>query len=273
MRSLPIQTKKNNKSGVTGVSVNDKNCYSYIVNDSAKRMSKKFSVAKYGRYEALRLAIKWRRDKELEIHGYSVIPASLVRENIKHKQSRRKAEITERSKKRAALEHRENIKRELALRKKGCQKTAGKFIYRIDDLMMGHGWLLRIEMNEEFIYQMSFRDSEYGSPRIGLIEAQRKRDTLLKMHNIPYAEGRRFSKKIRATNSTGVPGVCRSGFHYHCYIPLLPNKRKTRKISIVTYGEKLAFQMAVEWRREMETEVYGGTVLTDKEVEEIFKRK
>jgi hypothetical protein len=31
--------------------------------------------------------------------------------------------------------------------------------------------------------------------------------------------------------------------------------------------------MAVEWRREMETEVYGGTVLTDKEVEEIFKRK
>jgi hypothetical protein len=236
-------------------------------------MSKKFSVAKYGRYEALRLAIKWRRDQELEIHGYSVIPASLVRENIKHKQSRRKAEITERSKKRAALEHRENIKRELALRKKGYQKTAGKFIYRIDDLMMGHGWLLRIEMNEEFIYQMSFRDSEYGSPRIGLIEAQRKRDTLLKMHNIPYAEGRRFSKKIRATNSTGVPGVCRSGFHYHCYIPLLPNKRKTRKISIVTYGEKLAFQMAVEWRREMETEVYGGTVLTDKEVEEIFKRK
>lgn len=181
--------------------------------------------------------------------------------------------VTERSKKRAALEHRENIKRELALRKKGYQKTAGKFIYRIDDLMMGHGWLLRIEMNEEFIYQMSFRDSEYGSPRIGLIEAQRKRDTLLKMHNIPYAEGRRFSKKIRATNSTGVPGVCRSGFHYHCYIPLLPNKRKTRKISITTYGEKLAFQMAVEWRREMETEVYGGTVLTDKEVEEIFKRK
>lgn len=273
MRSLPTQTRKNNKTGVTGVFVNDKNCYSYIVNDSARRISKKFSVAKYGRHEALRLAIEWRRDHELKIHRYSVIPESLVRKNFKHKQSSRQARRVERLKKRKALEQRENVKRELALRKKDYRKASGKFIYRIDDLQMGHGWLLRVEINKEPLCQKSFRDNQYGSPQNALVEAQKEREKILKMHNIPYAEGRHFSKKIRSTNSTGVTGICRTDFYYHCYIPIQPNKRKTRKISIARYGEDLAFRLAVEWRREKEVEVYGGTMLTDNQVEEILKNR
>ncbi len=273
MRSLTTQTRKNNKTGVTGVFVNDKNCYSYIVDDSARRISRKFSVAKYGRYEALRLAIEWRRDHELKIHRYSVIPENLVRKNFKHKQSSRKARLTEQRKKRAALEHRENIKRELALRKKDYRKESGKFIYRIDDLAMGHGWLLKIEIDKKPLCQKSFRDSQYGSPQNALVEAQKEREKILKKHNIPYAEGRLFSKKIRSTNSTGVTGVCRSDFYYHCYIPIQPNRRKTRKISIAKYGEDLAFRMAVEWRREKETEVYGGTMLTDRKIDEILQQK
>jgi hypothetical protein len=271
MNSLPTQIKKNNKTGVTGVAFTDSFYHSYIANGSGKRFSKKFSIAKYGEYEALRLAVKWRRDNELKIHGYSVIPKQLIYRNSNHIQSTREAEKMRLLKKRAAFECRENIQRELAQQKKSFQKKAGKYIYRIDDLNSGHGWLLRIEIQKEILFNMLFRDSRYGSARDALRFAKMERDKQLKLHNLPYAKGRRFSKKLRSTNSTGVTGVCRSCFYYHCYIPLQPNKRKTRKISIDKYGEKLAFQLAIEWRREKEIEVYGDTVLTSQQIRKILR--
>ncbi len=271
MKMLPKQVKKSNKTGITGVAVTDRFCHCYIVNDSGRRSSKKFSTARYGRDEALRLAIQWRRDNELKIHGYSVIPEQLIQRNVWHEKSTREAESIRQLLKLAAAEHRQNTQRELAQRKRNLQKTAGKYIYRIDDLDAGHGWLLRIEMQKELLCDMFFRDSRYGSADEALQSARTEREHQLRLHDLPYARGRRFSKGLRSTNSTGVTGLCRSASYYHCYIPVTPNKRKTRKISINKYGEKLAFRMAMEWRQEMEIEVYGDTVLTDQRMKEISR--
>ena len=273
MKDLPAHTKRTNRTGVTGVALTDSFCHSYIVNDTGRRVSKKFSVAKYGRFEALRLAIKWRRDNELEIHGYSVIPEELVWRDNRHKESVREACSMKALKKCAALESRENIQKELAERKKTYQKNAGKYIYRIDDLDAGHGWLLRIEMKKELVFNILFRDSRYGSVDEALRHAKNEREKQLKLLDLPYAKGRRFSKKLRSTNSTGVTGICRSGFYYHCYIPVEPNKRKTKKFSVDKYGEMVAFALAMEWRQQKEIEVYGGTVLTDQRIDEILRRE
>ncbi len=271
MKTLPTQVKKSNKTGITGVAVTDSFCHCYIVNDSGRRSSKKFSIARYGRDEALRLAIQWRRDNELKIHGYSVIPEQLTQRNDRHEKSTREAESIRQLLKLAAAEHRQNTQSDLAQRKRNLQKTAGKYIYRIDDLDAGHGWLLRIEMQKELLCDMFFRDSRYGSADDALQSARMERENQLRLHDLPYARGRRFSKGLRSTNSTGVTGLCRSASYYHCYIPVTPNKRKTRKISINKYGEKMAFRMAMEWRQEMEIEVYGDTVLTDQRMKEISR--
>lgn len=273
MKKLSEQTRKNNKTGIMGVAATDGFCHSYIVNDSGKRVSRKFSITKYGQEEALRLAIKWRRDKELNIHGYSVIPEEYVQRKFKHKQSVREAANLKRLKKLAAIEYQQNKIKELAEQKEKYQKMAGKYIYRIDGLDSGHGWLLRIEFQSELLCDKLFRDSQYGSAHKALRSAKKERENQLKLHNIPYARGRRFSKALRSTNSTGVTGVCRTDFYYHCYIPLKPNKTKTRKFSINKYGEELAFQLAVEWRQGKEIEIYGGTVLTDEKVRQLFLRE
>ncbi len=255
---LPTITRKTNKTGVTGVAITDGFCHSYIVGDSGRRKSRKFSVAKYGEDEALRLAIKWRRDHELKIHGYSVIPASLVRRNFKHRQSSHKANLMERGKKMAILENRQKQQEVFTQRKKEYHNTTGKYIYRVDDLVAGHGWLLRIEFGKELVCNLIFRDSRYGSASDALRHAQKERERQLTLHNIPCAEGRRFRKKLHVANSSGVTGVSLSGGYYHCYIPIEPNVTKRRKFSVNRYGEKVAFQLAVEWRKEMETEVYGA---------------
>lgn len=256
-----------------GVAATDRFCHCYIVNNSGKRVSRKFSMTKYGREEALRLAMKWRRDNELKIHGYSVIPEDSVQRTFKHKQSMREAADLKRLKKQAAVEYQQNKIRELAEQKEKYQKMSGKYIYRIDGLDSGHGWLLRIEIHEKILCDMIFRDSRYGSIDEALRQAKRERQKQLVLHTLPYARGRRFSKILRSTNNTGVTGVCRTDFHYYCYIPIEPGKTKTRKFSIDKYGEKTAFRLAVEWRQEKEIEVYGDTILTTEKINEIFSKK
>lgn len=257
MRNLPTKAKSTNKTGVTGVSVLDNFCYSYIAVGSGKRKSKKFSVSKYGKAEALRLAIKWRRDNELEIHGYSIIPAELTRRSFKHKQSVLKANLAARNKKNAALENRQKQQQVLEQKKKEYQDLAGKYIYRIDDLDAGHGWLLKIQIGGEIICDRIFRDNRYGTASNALENAKEEKKRYLKLLDMPHAEGRRFRKKLHVANTSGVNGVSLSGGYYHSYIPVEPNKTKRRKFSINKYSEKLAFQLAVEWRKEMEAEVYN----------------
>jgi len=46
-----------------------------------------------------------------------------------------------------------------------------------------------------------------------------------------------------------------------------------RKFSLNKYGKALAFQLAVEWRRDKELEVYGGTILTDERIKNVIQNK
>lgn len=257
MRKLPTKTKSTNKTGVTGVSALDSFCYSYIAIGSGRRKSKKFSVKKYGKAEALRLAIKWRRDNELRIHGYSIIPVELTQRNFKHKQSVLKANLAARTKKKTTLENRQKAQQAFKQRKKECQSLAEKYIYRVDDLDSGHGWHLKIQIGDEVVCDRVFRDNRYGTASNSLKLAKEEKKRQLELHNMPYAEGRRFRKKLHVANTSGVNGVALSGGYYHSYIPVEPNKTKSRKFSINKYGEKLAFELAVEWRKEMEIEVYN----------------
>ncbi|MFH0782899.1 MAG: AP2/ERF family transcription factor [Pseudomonadota bacterium] len=257
MKNLSTKKKCTNKTGVTGVSASDSFCYSYIVVDSGKRKSKKFSVTKYGKAEALRLAIKWRRDNELRIHGYSVIPAELARRNFKHKQSVLKANLAARNKKKVALENRQKTQQVFEQRKKECQNITEKYIYRVDDLEAGHGWQLKIQIGDVVVYDRVFRDNRYGTTSDAFKTAKEEKKRQLKLHNMPYAEGRRYRKKLHVANTSGVNGVSMSGGYYYSYIPVEPNKTKRRKFSINKYSEKLAFQLAVEWRKEMEAKIYN----------------
>jgi hypothetical protein len=273
MKNLPEIIRKNNKTGVTGVAVSDRFYYSYIVDGSGKRLGRKFSLTKYGEDEAYRLAAKWRRDQELRIHGHSIIPKVLTRREYRHRQSVREAKALKHLKRMAAVESRDELILKFAKQKREYQKKAGKFIYRIDDIDAGHGWMLRIEVRGRLLCDKIFRDSKYGSPNESLRQAKKDREKQLKLHGIPYANGRRFSKFLRTTNSTGVTGVCRTDFCYFSFIPIEPNKTKSRKFSIAKYGEEIAFRSAVEWRKQKEIEVYGDTVLTDERINEIFSRK
>ena len=65
--------QKNNTSGYPGVKYGtSNNCWTAsIINENGKRITKSFSVSKYGK-EARQLAIEWRQNNELK-HGYNVI--------------------------------------------------------------------------------------------------------------------------------------------------------------------------------------------------------
>lgn len=272
MNSLPKKLQANNRTGVTGVGVDANFYYSYIVDEAGRRISKKFSFTRYGKDEACRLAIKWRRDQELRIHGYTVIPKDIIRKEDRHRQSVRRAKAIKSLKRMAVLKNRRAMVREFEKKKREYQKLAGKFIYRIDDINIGHGWLLRIEVQGEILFDGIFRDRIYGSPEKSLEKAQGERKRQLALRAIPYARGRRFIKVPRSTNSTGVTGVCRTDSHYLSFIPTELNRTKRRKFSIARYGEMTAFRLAIEWRREKEIEVYGDTVLTDERIDQILNR-
>lgn len=154
----------------------------------------------------------------------------------------------------------------LTVRKQEYQRLAGKYIYRLDDAAKGHGWYLKIDLGSQNVINKKFPDSKFGSPIKALKEAKIVRDSILEKHNVPLAAGRHIQAKPRSTNRTGVTGVCRSGDYYYAHIYIEPNRKKTKKYSIEKYSDYMAFKMAVEWRMEMEKEVYGGTFVNESNV-------
>jgi hypothetical protein len=63
MRNINIQT--NNTSGITGVRCDGKKWWAQIVIDG-KQKTKSFTISKYGDEEAKKMAIAWRKQKEIE---------------------------------------------------------------------------------------------------------------------------------------------------------------------------------------------------------------
>ena len=76
LREVPVylnvrnkKVDKRNKLNLPGISVNKNNTYKSSVSLlDGSRFSRSFSFAKYGKEEALRLAVEWRRDKLLELN-------------------------------------------------------------------------------------------------------------------------------------------------------------------------------------------------------------
>ena len=273
MKRLLQKPKTTNNTGINGVSISAGSCHAIISNNRGKKLTCKFSINKYGEDEALRLATKWRRERELEIYGDTQISESLIRVEGKHVLSLKRAKVAAEKKRRTALKERVRKEKDLAKKRIEYQKYAGKYIYRIDDLEKGHGWHLSIKTGHKVIADVVFRDSVYYGPWKALKAAQNERSKISEEFTFPLAEGRRYEKKRRASNKTGVTGVCKLESSFIAYIPIEPKKLLKRKFSLNKYGEALAFQLAVEWRRDKELEVYGGTILTDERIKNVIQSK
>ena len=127
---------------------------------------------------------------------------------------------------------------------------------RVDRETTG-GYLVRLTRRGK-LHSQYFRDSEYGSKRKALTAAQDYRDEM--EGSLKGFTAKQLSKKVRANNTSGTPGVRRveeqdprwpSEPKYAYYVAQWsPEKgvRKTKRFSIEKYGEKKALQLAIKAR-------------------------
>jgi hypothetical protein len=128
-----------------------------------------------------------------------------------------------------------------------------KYVYRYDQEKENYGWYVVIEL---YATRRYFADSAYGSKEESFLAALAFRNQELKKHNLPLSE-RVVSTRKRVTNTSGRPGVCKSGSYYYAYFPIEENEVLTRKYSTKKYGEQGAFERAKSWREKLEIAVYG----------------
>lgn len=133
-------------------------------------------------------------------------------------------------------------------------------IYRIDhDRSRTHSWVVTVQRRGR-VYSRHFMDTVYGGKRTALDAAKMYRDNLVAcLRPLTRQEHCRIRKK---NNRSGVSGVTRIDVSEHsrgrsyrkCYWlaqwPIGGGKAKTRKCSIKRYGERGAFQRALQARRE-----------------------
>ncbi len=262
-------SKKKYISEIKGVYIDRNFCHGYI-GALGKKNAKKFSINRLGKGEALRQAILWRRYKELEIRGHTNIADELTFKSDSHEKMME--QILEQISQEKAEQDKERQKKREKVKKenKYDSEIAGKYIYRVDDIEIGYGWLLRIDVDNKVLCNTVFRDARYTSKAEGLKAAKKEREKILQQNNIPLAENRKYSVGLRSTNKTGVRGVYRAKKKYVTWIYEKPRQVKRRSFGIHKYGEFEAFRKAVEWRRDKEIEVYGGSILTDEYLEKIF---
>ncbi len=131
-----------------------------------------------------------------------------------------------------------------------------KYIYRREIPGEAYSWLVSLLCSPNHDRQ-SFSDSKHGGKEGALAKAIEYRDRVIKDAGLVLVEDRKIYNNKKTTNSTGVNGVCCSSGYYHAYIYPEPWKRKAKKFSISKWGEELAFQKAVAWRKGMELIIYG----------------
>lgn len=140
-----------------------------------------------------------------------------------------------------------------------------KGISRIDSGST-HGWFVRGYRNGK-THSKLFSDRKCGGKEISLTRARAYRDELLSnLQEIPQKPRARRVVFRDARNSTGVLGVCRTsktglnGQVNECFSVSWrpkPGVQKCTSFSIRKYGEKKAFQLAVEHRKRMLEEIHG----------------
>jgi hypothetical protein len=144
-----------------------------------------------------------------------------------------------------------------------------KGISRIDSGST-HGWFVRGYRNGK-THSKLFSDRKCGGREVSLTMAKAYRDELLAdLKEIPQKQRARRVVFRDARNSTGVLGVCRTaktganGKTSECYSVSWrpsPGVQKCTSFSIRKYGEKKAFQLAVEHRKRMLQEIHGEEVV------------
>lgn len=155
-------------------------------------------------------------------------------------------------------------------------RSGHKDISRIDSKKT-HGWQVRITYQGKY-YSKLFSDSLHGGRDKALERAILYRNQLEKKIGRPRTDRVIVTKSPR--NKTGVIGVRRT-YHYtgsykedgspnttEVYeVSWQPEKNKIQKktFSIRKYGEKEAFRLAYEFRKEKERALYGEPILRDSE--------
>lgn len=144
-----------------------------------------------------------------------------------------------------------------------------KGISRIDSGST-HGWFVRGYRNGKTFSRL-FSDRKCGSTEQALEQARAFRDELFgELAVIPKRPRNRRIVTRDSRNTTGVLGVCRTakrspnGTINECYSVSwrpAPGVQKCTSFSIRKYGEKKAFQLAVEHRKRMMEKVYGAEIL------------
>lgn len=144
-----------------------------------------------------------------------------------------------------------------------------KGISRIDSGST-HGWFVRGYRNGK-TYSKLFSDLKCGGKRKAQQMAREYRDQLHEdLSKIPPKPRSRRIVFRDSRNTTGVLGVCRTakkgpnGKVNECYSVSWrpePGVQKCTSFSIRKYGEKKAFKLAVDLRKQKLKEIYGAGIL------------
>jgi len=136
-----------------------------------------------------------------------------------------------------------------------------KSISRIDQSSKKHhGWYVRVYFKGK-IHSKFFNDRHYnGDSSVALSEAIEWRNETEERIGKPRSD--RFVVRSSPRNTSGVVGVRKTSddrWYQVTWAPE-PNRLKSKFISINEYGDKEAFRMACELRRQKEREYYGGEI-------------
>jgi len=146
------------------------------------------------------------------------------------------------------------------------RKNKNKGISRIDSGST-HGWFVRGYRNGK-TYSKLFSDRKCGGKTKALNLAKEYRDQLNEeLAAIPKKQRPRRIVTSDSRNTTGELGVSRTtktgpnGTKHDCYSVSWrpePGVQKCTSFSVKKYGEKKAFKLAVEHRRNMMREIHGS---------------
>jgi hypothetical protein len=129
-----------------------------------------------------------------------------------------------------------------------------------------HGWYVRV-IYKGVTHSRFFNDSLCGGRRAALAEAIEWRNETEREVGKPRTE--RLVVSVNARNKSGVIGVRRVAkragrqrrgpvyYEYAVQWSPEPKMRQTACFSVKKYGEKEAFRLACEFRKQKEAEMYG----------------
>jgi hypothetical protein len=117
----------------------------------------------------------------------------------------------------------------------------------------GHDcWMVSV-LRRGRLFQRTFSDQRFGGMEAAKSAALAYRDEIVRTHT--YVSEREFRAIRRSNNQSGIPGVVRHqagrALSWKATFQHSDGRQESKSFSVKTYGEALAFSLAVEARREM----------------------